>query len=965
MAKGVKTIKFQGPHYPLMTVPGKRITLKADEPGLFEVDQWLPGTTAEDKKKTVVWMVQSMDRLSVLTKKQSASGFRYVIGKKYCGNYHYYIEASLSGNRDKTHNTGLYVKGWCEPKIVGSRWCKQPGGEDARKTYVFSYGHLIYLHLDTEGLNGDNLIVEVYKVVTGGGGLNDDKLMSVYTAKVIDGQVNLKIGNTYQWYGKIGKPKDKEEFYVKVKTASGLVVTDGKDKVHARFLRIQNRVVSKGVESSTNNTPTKVDLPDKNQKNTHSCKYREISVDDNGEHFVVFKEGSTKFKKVTSETQFVTRRIHFAFDKSEIRTEERAFLQTLLDFLLYNQHLDMTLSGHADDRGTLDYNQALSERRANAVKDFFVKGGLVKNRIKTRGYGEVNPAVTGKTEEAYKKNRRVEIDFSYLEYNQEALIYETIGPDAKKAKDITVNVIDRVDKGCFRKEKHDKTIIYINETNGKDLIPKKGDKIKQTVFSQQSGFPKNYAGILMRYLNPWSGIDYKFAFFINSCAYYASKKNATLEVRVYPDIIWIGHFQYTDTKEVMPHYFHGKTFQLEQGISDVIDEITNSTLFKITKVLPSQWIMEYVVLEYIKSEAKSYFYGIHTIHNRTLEKTTEALSLVGTETNLIRQTQYTKYAAAAVIYGFVVVGILVDLLLIYLTRGKNLEGKIAKLSKAVKGGQKILKGLEDAGAELIPPSIAINAGMFYKKQKDGRLALVYEANIKANPILAINFKREFDLIDLLKKGIENIKGAKTPKDKATQVKLAETKKNNSKIIEYFKEVVKGISIKGAFDAVGGLYLDQNIQFNFLTNSHSFTDKIGNLLQTAQNEVTIKDQIVFNATINGQFKKEFDFFRLQTKVEGKLDINIKGAAGLKLKYGVDSGASAQKNNSKVKAKGLYVQVNKFCSGVEGNYLGSLKVSNTLTEILDITGISTNEGKPMPFVLIEPFDVPLFEIQLFKE
>ncbi|MDN3691858.1 hypothetical protein QWZ06_06120 [Chryseobacterium tructae] len=74
MAKGVKTIKFKGPHYPTMTVPGKRITLKADQDGLFEVDEWLPGTTAEDKKKPVVWMSQSMDRLSVLTKKESASG---------------------------------------------------------------------------------------------------------------------------------------------------------------------------------------------------------------------------------------------------------------------------------------------------------------------------------------------------------------------------------------------------------------------------------------------------------------------------------------------------------------------------------------------------------------------------------------------------------------------------------------------------------------------------------------------------------------------------------------------------------------------------------------------------------------------------------------------------------------------------------------------------------------------------
>jgi outer membrane protein OmpA-like peptidoglycan-associated protein len=949
MAKGVKTIKFQGPHYPAMTVPGKRITLKADQPGLFEVDQWLPGTTAEDKKKPVVWMSESMDRLSVLTKKESASGFRFVIAKKYCGNYYYYIEASLSGKRDKDHNAGLYVKGWCEPRIVDSRWSKESGAEDVRKTYDFSYGHIIHLHLDTEGLNGDSLTVEVYKVVEGGRGLNDDKFIAAYNAKVIDGQVNLKMGNTYQWYGKIGRPKAKEEFYVKVKTASGAEISDGKDKVHARFLRIQNKIVSKAVESSVNNTPTKVDLPDKNQKNTHSCKYKEISVDDNGDHFVVFKEGSTKLKKVTSETQLVTRRIHFAFDKSEIRTEERAFLQSLLDFLLYNQHLDMTLSGHADDRGSLDYNQALSERRAQAVKDFFVNGGLVKSRIRTRGYGEVNPAVTGKTEEAYKKNRRVEIDFRYLEYNQEALIYETIGPDAKKAKEITVNVRERVDKGCFRKEKHDKNIIYINETGGKDLIPKKGDKVKQTVFSQQAAFPKNYALMLLKYLNPFSTIDYKFAFFINSCAYYASKKNATLEVRVYPDIIWIGHFQYNGEEKVMPYYFHQKNFDLEQGITDVLNELKNTLFYKIFRLFPANFILEQTLLKYIESQAKSYFYGIHTIHNRTVEKAGQELSLVGTQTNIIKQTDYTRFAAAAVIYGFVVVGILIELLMIYLTRGKNVVNKLQKFAKMARKAEAVLKRMEDAGVELIPPAIAVNAGMYYQKQKDGRLGVVYEANLKADPLIAVNFKREFDLLKLITKTIEDIKGASLPKDKEAKKKLERNKENNNSIASYF-ETMGVPEIKGTIEVRGDLIFEHNVRYSVLTNTYSISDKLGNGVATAKNEMLLKEQILFNAIVDGKYEGVFKFCKLQTSIEGKVRFTLKGSLGSKLTYGVNN-----KDN-----KGLFVTKSLYCSGVEGTYYGSLEIKG----ILGVFKKETNGGEPIPFTLIEPFEMPLYQIQLFK-
>lgn len=950
MAKGVKSIKFSGPHYPDMTVVGKRVTLKANQYLRFEVDQWLPGTTEEDKKKPIVWMCQTTDRQSIISQAASPTGFRFVIANKYCGSYHYYIEASLSGKRDRKNNSGLYVKGWCEPKITGSRWTKQRGGEDARKSYDFSYGHIIHLFLATEGLNGDKVIVDVYKVVEGGGGLKDDKLIFTYTdVEVIDGQVNLKMGNTYQWYTKIGKPKEKEEFYVRVKTASGVEVSDGKDKVHARFLRILNRVVSKGIESSTNNTPTKVGLPDKNTKNVHNCTFKQISVDDNGENFVVFKEGSTKFKKITSETQLVTSRIHFAFDRSEIRPAEREILQAILDFLLYNQHLDMTLSGHADDRGTLDYNQGLSERRAQAVKDFFVKGGLIKDRIKTRGYGEVNPAVSGKTEEAYKKNRRVEIDFSYLEYNQAALIYETIGPDAKKMKEITVNVRDRENKGCFRKEKHDKTTIYINETGGKDLRPKKGDKVKQVVFSQQAEFPKNYAKMLLRYLNPWSEIDYKFAFFINSCAYYASKKNATLEVRVYPDIIWIGHFQYNGEDKVMPYYFHEKNFALEQGISDVLNELKNTTFYKIYRLFPANFIVEQTLLRYIESQAKSYFYGIHTIHNRTVEKSGQELSLVGTQTNIIKQTDYTRFAAAAVIYGFVVVGILIELLMIYLTRGKNIASKLQKFAKMARKAEAVLKRMEDAGVELIPPAIAVNAGMYYQKQKDGKLGVVYEANIKADPLIAVNFKREFDLLKLITKTIEDIKGAVYPKDKEAKKKLDLNKENNNSIATYFKNA--GVpEIKGTIEVRGDLIFEHNVKYSVLTNAYSIIDKLGNGIATAKNERLLKEQVAFNAIIEGKYEGVFKFCKLQTSIEGKVRFTLKGSLGSKLRYGV--------NNRD--GKGLFVAKSLYCSGVEGTYYGSLEVKG----ILGVFKKETNDGKPMPFTLIEPFEMPLYQIQLFK-
>lgn len=493
MAKGVKKIKHvEGSHYPDMSVYGKRITIEPGKEIIFDVAEWLSDTTPEDKKKPIKWMRQSNDRLKIVGQVSSTTGYMFQITKQLCGSYHYYIEASLSGNRDFKNITGLYVKGWCPPKIVSSKWCTKKGGDDVRKTYTFSYGHVIYLYLDTEGLNGDKVIVDVIKVVEGGGGAKDDRLICTYTnVEVIDGQINLKIGNSSLWYGKIGNPKAKEEFYVKVKTASGKYVSDGKDTIHARFLRIKNEVVSKAIEPSTNNTPTKVGQPDKNKKNTHLCKFEQINIQDNGETFPVFKEGNTLLKKATAETQLATFRVHFDYDKSDIRSDTKDTLKYLLDFLLYNQHLEMRLSGHADDRGSLDYNQALSERRAQAVKDFFANGGLDKNRIKTQGFGEVNPAVAGKTEEAYKKNRRVEIDFSYLEYNQDAIVYETVAGSSEKARNITVNIINRSDKACFRKERHKKTEVIVNNM-GVSKETKQGNNISYPIFSKQKGFPDSY-----------------------------------------------------------------------------------------------------------------------------------------------------------------------------------------------------------------------------------------------------------------------------------------------------------------------------------------------------------------------------------------------------------------------------------------------------------------------------------------
>ncbi|MCE0523939.1 MAG: OmpA family protein [Methylacidiphilales bacterium] len=101
--------------------------------------------------------------------------------------------------------------------------------------------------------------------------------------------------------------------------------------------------------------------------------------------------------------------IYFDFDKSTIGSAERNKLQAVSDWFKANPGHSLFLAGHADKRGTPEYNRALGERRALAVREYLVGLGLPAASLYTNSYGSDRPAVDGDTEEAYAKNRRVEI----------------------------------------------------------------------------------------------------------------------------------------------------------------------------------------------------------------------------------------------------------------------------------------------------------------------------------------------------------------------------------------------------------------------------------------------------------------------------------------------------------------------------------------------------------------------------
>ncbi len=99
-------------------------------------------------------------------------------------------------------------------------------------------------------------------------------------------------------------------------------------------------------------------------------------------------------------------RVFFGFDKSNLTADAVAVLKNQAEWLKANPETTVVIEGHTDDRGTRDYNLALGERRAVAVKNYLISQGVDADRIQVISYGKERPAVVGANEAAWSQNRR-------------------------------------------------------------------------------------------------------------------------------------------------------------------------------------------------------------------------------------------------------------------------------------------------------------------------------------------------------------------------------------------------------------------------------------------------------------------------------------------------------------------------------------------------------------------------------
>lgn len=115
---------------------------------------------------------------------------------------------------------------------------------------------------------------------------------------------------------------------------------------------------------------------------------------------------NVKNEQIIDNTLNVNDKVFFNFDSSNLSAESKATLNLMVKYLEKNAKVNILIEGHTDERGTREYNIALGQRRAAAVKKYLITKGISANRVKIISYGKEKPDFIGNNESSWSKNRR-------------------------------------------------------------------------------------------------------------------------------------------------------------------------------------------------------------------------------------------------------------------------------------------------------------------------------------------------------------------------------------------------------------------------------------------------------------------------------------------------------------------------------------------------------------------------------
>ncbi len=111
-----------------------------------------------------------------------------------------------------------------------------------------------------------------------------------------------------------------------------------------------------------------------------------------------------------SKALFANATVYFEFDKYNLSTRSIQAIKGVIELMKENDSIEITIAGHADERGTREYNLALGQRRAESVADYMVLKGISRSRLTIKSYGEEMPMMQGSNERSWARNRRAEIN---------------------------------------------------------------------------------------------------------------------------------------------------------------------------------------------------------------------------------------------------------------------------------------------------------------------------------------------------------------------------------------------------------------------------------------------------------------------------------------------------------------------------------------------------------------------------
>jgi len=121
---------------------------------------------------------------------------------------------------------------------------------------------------------------------------------------------------------------------------------------------------------------------------------------------------SSEVSEPAAPAAFSAEAVYFAFDDYTLNSEAQGKLSSFAEYLKTNKSAAVQVEGHCDERGSIEYNLALGERRAQAVKSYLAKLGVESARLSTISYGEEKPKADGHDESAWGQNRRAEFVMS-------------------------------------------------------------------------------------------------------------------------------------------------------------------------------------------------------------------------------------------------------------------------------------------------------------------------------------------------------------------------------------------------------------------------------------------------------------------------------------------------------------------------------------------------------------------------